>query len=49
MKKVNLAKEEWQKAHPEEHQKQVNEWRQAGSIANSQKILCITTGKIFNS
>lgn len=49
MKKVNQAKEKWQKTHSEEHQKQVDEWRKAGSIANSQKILCITTGKVFSS
>lgn len=49
MKKVNQRKEEWQKQHPEEHQKQVDKWRQAGSIANSQQILCITTGEIFES
>ena len=49
MKQVNQAKEKWQETHPEEHQAQVNAWREAGSIANSQKIICITTGKIFNS
>ena len=49
MKQVNQAKEKWQEAHPEEHKAQVNAWREAGSIANSQKIICITTGKIFNS
>ena len=49
MKKVNQAKEKWQQDHPEEHQKQVEEWRKAGTIANSQKIICITTGEIFES
>lgn len=48
-KRLNQGKEEWQKSHPEEHQKQVDEWRKMGSIANSQQILCITTGKIFPS
>lgn len=49
MKKVNLAKEKWQKEHPEEHQQQINKWRQSGSIANSKKIKCITTGESFES
>lgn len=49
MKKVNKAKEEWQKAHPEEHQAQVDAWRKAGSIANSRKVRCRTTGKEFES
>lgn len=49
MKKVNQKKEEWQLTHKEEHQQQIDKWRQAGSIANSQKILCITTGEIFES
>ena len=49
MKKVNQAKEKWQQEHPEEHQKQVDTWRNAGTIANSQKIICITTGEIFES
>lgn len=49
MKKVNEKKVEWQQTHPEEHQRQVDAWRQAGSEANSQKIKCITTGEIFTS
>lgn len=49
MKQVNQAKEKWQKEHQNEHQTQVNAWREAGSIANSQKVICVTTGKIFNS
>lgn len=49
MKKVNEAKEKWQKEHPEEHQQQVNAWRKAGSDANSQQIICITTGEVFDS
>ena len=49
MKQVNQAKEKWQETHPEEHQAQVNAWREAGAIANSQKIICVTTGKVFNS
>lgn len=49
MKKVNEAKEKWQQEHKEEHQKQVNEWREAGAKANSKKVLCVTTGEIFES
>ena len=49
MIKVNQAKEKWQQEHPEEHQKQVEQWRQAGSKANSQKVRCITTNEIFES
>lgn len=49
MIKVNQAKEQWQKEHPQEYQNQIDNWRQAGSIANSQKIICITTGEIFES
>ena len=49
MKKVNEEKEKWQHEHFEEHQAQINQWRKAGSIANSQKVICLTTGKIFNS
>lgn len=49
IKKLNKGKEEWQKNHPEEHQKQIDAWRKAGSEANSQKIICITTGEIFES
>lgn len=49
MKKVNTEKEKWQQTHQEEHQKQVERWRKAGSEANSQRILCVTTGEIFSS
>lgn len=49
MHKVQQAKEKWQKEHPEEHQKQIEKWRKAGSEANSQKVLCLTTGEIFPS
>lgn len=49
MKKVNISKEKWQQEHTEEHQKQVQEWQKLGSIVNSQKIMCITTGEIFPS
>lgn len=49
MKKVNQGKEKWQKEHPEEYQKKVDRWREAGSIANSQQVLCITTGEVFSS
>ena len=49
MKKVNQAKEKWQKEHPEEYQAEVQKWILSGSIANSQKVKCITTGEIFNS
>lgn len=49
MKKVNQAKEKWQQEHPEEHQNQIDEWRMAGSKANSKKVLCITTNEEFES
>lgn len=49
MKKVNQGRIKWQQEHPEEHKAQVQKWIQAGSIANSKKIICITTGEIFNS
>lgn len=49
MQKVNQAKEDWQKLHYEEHQAQVKAWREAGSKANSKKILCLTTGEVFES
>lgn len=49
MIKLNQAKEKWQQAHPEEHKAQIDKWRQAGSIANSKAVRCITTGIIFNS
>lgn len=49
MKKVNQAKEKWQQEHPEEHQNQIDQWRMAGSKANSKKVLCITTNEEFES
>lgn len=49
MEKVNIAKEKWQREHPIEHQKQVEQWIKSGSMANSQKIICLTTGEIFES
>lgn len=49
MKKLNAAKEKWQKEHPEEHAAQVAAFIKAGSEANSQKVICLTTGKIYAS
>lgn len=49
MKEINQAKEKWQQEHPEEHQNQIDEWRMAGSKANSKKVLCITTNEEFES
>lgn len=49
VEKINKAKEEWQKDHPVEHQNQIDEWRAAGTKANSKKVLCITTNKEFES
>lgn len=46
---VNKAKEKWQQEHPEEHAAQVARFIKAGSDANSQKVICLTTGQIFNS
>ena len=48
-KYLNQKKEEWQKAHPQEHQKQIDEWRQKGTETNSKAVLCVTTGKTFPS
>lgn len=49
MIKVNEGKKKWQQAHPDEHQKQVNRWRELGSITNSQQVICLTTGEVFPS
>ena len=49
MIEVNKAKEKWQQEHPEEHAAQVARFIKAGSDANSQKIICLTTKQIFNS
>lgn len=49
VEKINQAKEQWQKEHPEEHQNQIDKWRIAGSKANSKKVLCITTNEEFES
>jgi len=49
MEKVNEGKEKWQKEHPKEHQEQIQKWVLAGSKANSKKVKCITTDKVFNS
>ena len=48
-KTINAAKIKWQMEHPEEHQAQVNAWREAGTIANSKRVRCITTGEEFAS
>lgn len=49
MEKVNQKKEEWQKNNPEKHKEQIERWRKMGSEANSQKVICITTGEIYAS
>ena len=49
MELVNKQKEEWQKNHPEEHQEQVKRWIKAGSDANSQQVICLTTNEVFKS
>lgn len=49
IKKCNVAKKQWQQEHFEKWQVQVTSWREAGSIANSQKIICITTNEVFPS
>ena len=46
---LNQKKVEWQQNHPEEHQKQVNRWRQMGTETNSKRVLCVTTGEYFPS
>lgn len=49
MKKVNQAKEKWQQEHYEEWQTQIKDFIAKGAETNSQKVLCVTTGKIFPS
>lgn len=49
MEQVNEAKIKWQQEHSKEHQEQVNQWRAAGSKANSKKVLCVTTDEEFES
>lgn len=49
VEKINQAKEQWQKDHPIEHQNQVDKWRMAGTMANSKRVICITTNKEFES
>lgn len=49
VQKMNDGKEKWQQEHPEEHAAQVARFIKAGSDANSQKVICLTTGQIFNS
>ena len=49
MELVNQKKIEWQQNNSETHKKQVEEWRKAGSEANSKAVICITTGKVFKS
>lgn len=49
VEKINQAKEKWQKEHPIEHQNQIDEWRVAGSKANSKKVVCTTTNEEFES
>ena len=49
MDKMNEAKEKWQKENPEKYKAQVDKWRKSGSEANSQMVICTTTGKIFQS
>ena len=49
MELVNQKKIEWQQNNSEIHKKQVEEWRKAGSEANSKAVICVTTGKVFKS
>lgn len=49
MELVQQGKYKWQQEHPEEYKAQVNKWRTAGHIANSKRVICITTGEVFNS
>ena len=48
-KLLNRKKEEWQKKHPKQHQKQIDEWRKMGTEANSKSVICTTTGQVFES
>lgn len=47
--KMNEKKEKWQLEHQQEHAEQIARFIKSGSEANSQKVQCLTTGKIFNS
>lgn len=49
IEKMNENLDKWRKNHPEEYQAQIDNWRRAGNEANSQRVLCITTGKEFES
>lgn len=49
MKEVQKALERWRQEYPEEYQEQINKWRESGTIANSKKILCVTTGIAYDS
>ena len=49
IEKMNEGKIKWQQEHPEEHAAQIARFIKAGSDANSQKVICLTTGQIFNS
>lgn len=49
MEKMNKGKEKWQLEHQQEHAEQIARFIKSGSEANSQKVQCLTTGKIFAS
>lgn len=49
LKLMNEGRDKWRQEHQEEYQAQIKEWVKSGSDANSKKIICLTTGKIFSS
>lgn len=49
LKRMNAARDKWREEHQQEYQEQVNRWRELGSITNSKKVLCVTTGIVYDS
>ena len=48
-RRLNEGKQKWQTNNKEQWQSQIKQFIMAGSKANSKKVLCVTTGKIFES
>lgn len=46
---LQAGRKKWQEEHPEARQQQIENWQKMGSVANSKKTICLTTGEVFNS